>query len=152
MKVSKFYSSTYLLCYAIVFYIVGAFFLPHQDIKQLKKTGVAKQEICTYTDCDGDEHESENFIELDGVGYVLAYNEVYLSTIPFLVISLILARFAFNESMADREELRFWIYTNSIIGILLIWLTRKPNAVSTILFWGGIIMARFALSKTRRNE
>lgn len=66
MRVSKFYSSTYLLCYAIAFYIVGAFFLPRQDVERLKKAGVAKQEMCIYTDSDGEEHESENFIELDG--------------------------------------------------------------------------------------
>lgn len=152
-KISRLYSPTYLLCYAIVFYAIGLFFMPYQDVDRLEKSGFAKQETYTYTDSDGEEHEAETLIELEGIGNVLTYKDVYLSSIPFLVISLILARLIFNDDKADRNELRFWMYTNSVIGVMLIWLTKKSCIVSTILFWAGIVMAHFAEKSMRnRNE
>lgn len=151
-KISRLYSSTYLICYAIAFYIAGAFFMPHQNIVPLKKTDFAKQETYTYTDSDGEEHEAETLIEVDGVGSVLTYKDVYLSSIPFLVISLILARLIFNDDIADRNELRFWTYTNGVIGVLLIWLTKKQCIVSTILFWVGIITAYLAEKSIHKGK
>lgn len=152
MKVSRLYSHTFLLCYAIAFYVIGLFCLHRQGIGQLEKMGIAKQEIFTYTDSDGEEHKGETLLEVDGVGSVLTYTDIYTSSIPFFVISLILARFVFNERVY-RDELGFLIYTNSIIGVLLIWLTKKSCIVSTILFWAGIVMAHFAEKSMRnRNE
>ncbi|MDE6247524.1 MAG: hypothetical protein K2M41_06755 [Muribaculaceae bacterium] len=128
-----------LLILSIVFYIAGLFAMQKIDIEELKKTGAAEQEITTYINSDGEEQESESFIEIDGIGPLLTYKDIYLSVIPFTIISCILGRMIFNST----DEIRFMIYTNCIIGLLLVWLTTWANALSTILYWCGVIAGSF---------
>lgn len=149
MNIKKFFSPTCLLIYAITLYFAGAILIPRQNFGLLKRMGIAKQEMYTYTDDDGEEQERESLIELKGTGKILTYSDVYFSTIPLLVISLILARCVFSKEVAERDEVKCLIYTNSIVGILLIWLTRKPCVLSTTLFWAGIFVAYIAQAKDK---
>lgn len=147
MKI-KLFSPGWLVIYAIVLFVVGAALLSRSDIESLRRLGYAKQEQYTYTDSDGEEHEDLSLIEIKGVGKVLTYNDVYLSAIPLLIISLILGRVIFHS----RDELRCVIYSNCMVGFCLISLTTKANVVSTLLFWAGNIVAGIALSCMAKDE
>ena len=138
--------SSLLLLLAVCFYIVGGFLI-YEDKTYLQRNGI-QQENVVYTDDDGEEHEEEGLIEIQGIGNVLRYKDIYLSTLPFLIVSCILARVVFNST----DEVRFMIYTNCILGLLLIWLTTKESAVSTILYWCGIITASYANKKDNNHE
>lgn len=130
-----------LLLLAVCFYFVGVFLI-YEDKTYLQRNGI-QQEIVIYTDNDGEEHEEEGLIEIQGIGYVLRYKDIYLSTLPFLIVSCFLARVVFNST----DEVGFMLYTNCILGLLLIWLTTKGSAVSTILYWCGIITTSYANKK-----
>lgn len=117
--------------------------MERQDISTLKEMGQAYQEQYAYYDSDGEEHEGQSLISVDGLGKILTYQDVYLVTIPMLILSCLLGRLLFNS----RDELRFMIYTNCIIGAFLLWLTTKPNIYATILYWCGIISAHYASKK-----
>lgn len=142
MKVN-FLPFDWLLVYAVAFYMIGACLMKREDAGLLIERGYAKQESYTYFDGDGEEHEGETLVELSGLGKVLTYKEVYFATIPFWVVSWFIGGVLFNS----KDELRFMIYTNCILGLLLIWLTTKPNIVSTVLYWCGIFAAYLARRK-----
>ena len=131
------------LLLVIGFYLAGLFLI-QQESGSLKNIDKIKQELVIYTDRDGEEHEDESLIEIEGIGKVLSYKDIYITTIPFLLASCVLAKVLFNSM----DELRFMIYTSCILGLLLIWLTTKPNIVSTILYWCGIIAASSLTKRT----
>lgn len=133
----------FLIVISIAFYIVGIFFIHNSNSEWLKDIGVAKQETYVSIDSEGEEYEHESLIEINGIGPILTYKDVYLVTIPFLIASMIFGKMIFPSIDHPNNELRFIIFTNCIIGLLLIWLTTKPNIVSTILYWCGILTANF---------
>ena len=94
MSIRKFFSPTCLLIYAITLYFAGAILIPRQNLRLLKRMGIAKQEVYTYTDDDGEDPERKSLIVLKGTGKILTYSDVYFSTIPLLVISLFVAYIA----------------------------------------------------------
>lgn len=137
----KFDTTTLLLLLTLCLYLAGGFLI-NEDSDHLQRRSIV------YTDRDGEEHEEEELIEIEGIGYVLTYKDIYRSTLPFLIISCILSKTIFNSD----DEVRFMIYTNCILGLLLIWLTSKSNLPSTILYWGGIITASFTNKKAKNHE
>lgn len=126
-----------ILVLSVFLYLAGLFLIHKPNIEHLKHCGVVSQEQIFYYDSDGDEHESESLIEVRGIGRILTYTDIYIATIPFLIISLVLAKIVFNST----DEVRFVIFTNCILGVLLLWLTSQSNVISTILYWSGIISA-----------
>lgn len=128
----KFDAQTLLLLLTLCLYLIGGCL-----IKEDRDSLHVEQFV--YTDSDGEEHEEECLIEINGIGKVLSYSDLYFSTLPFLIFSCILARVIFNST----DEIRSMIYTNCVLGLLLIWLTTKNTAISTIFYWGGIITASF---------
>lgn len=141
----KMFTPTVLLFLVVVFYLVGLFLIQKPNIESLKQHGIIKQEQTTYIDKDGEEHEDKSLIEIVGFGQVLSYQDIYFATIPFLIVACVLAKVIFNST----DEIRFMIFTTSILGLLLVWLTSKPNVVSTILYWCSIITASFI---PKRND
>lgn len=139
----KMIAPTILLLLVMAFYLFGLLLIPKQKTESLKRHGMIKQEQIIYTDTDGEEREDESLIEVVGVGQVLTYRDIYWATIPFLIVACVLAKVIFNST----DEIRFMIFTTSILGLLLVWLTSKPNVVSTILYWCGIITASFIPKK-----
>ena len=136
-----------ILAFAVFFYLVGLFLIHRPNIEPLKQRGVIRQEQITYTDINGEEQEGETLLEIVGIGPVLSYRDIYLATIPFIVIACILARVIFNST----DEIRFILFTTSILGLLLIWLTTKHNIVSTILYWCTIITTSIMPKKHERR-
>lgn len=136
-----------MLMATIVFYVVGLFLIYEPNIEPLKHRGIIRQEQIIYTDADGEEHEDETLIEIAGLGPVLSYRDIYSAAVPFLIVACILGKVLFNST----NELRFMIFTNSILGLLLLWLTTKPNIISTILYWCGIITAYIYVEKTNKD-
>lgn len=141
------FTPTKLIFLSIILYIIGLFQIEPKNIENLKRCGIARQDEYTCIDSEGEEHEGRELINIKGIGPVITYLDVYFATIPFLIVSLVLAKVIFNSS----DELRFIIYTNCVLGILLIWLTTKPNILSTILYWSGIIVASFALKENKKS-
>lgn len=135
-----------LLILTVCFYTAG-FFLIYEDKTYLPSNGI-RQEHIVYTDNDGEEHEGDGLIEIEGIGSVLSYKDIYLSTLPFLIVSCILAKVVFNST----EEEKFMVYTNCILGLLLILLTNTSNILSTILYWLGIITASYATSYANKEK
>lgn len=135
-----------LLLLSFCFYFAGICLIRQDDSNV--KGNVIHQESVVYMDRDGEIQEDEGLIEIEGIGRVLSYLDIYLCTIPFLIVSCILGRVIFNST----DEVRFMIYTNCIIGLLLIWLTTKTNAISTILYWCGIITASYIHKKENNYE
>ena len=107
--------------------------------------GVKREHVIGYNR-DGEEYESEGLIEIEGIGSVLSYKDIYFSTLPFLIVSSILAKSLFGS-----EDEKFLVYTNCILGVLLIVLTNKSYLTSTILYWGGIIAGSSALDADRKR-
>lgn len=138
MKVDK---PTVTLLIVFLFYLIGLFVAPNIDIDRAKRLGIIKQECEVYIDNDGEEHEYEPLIEIIGYGRVLGYKDIYIATIPFLLVSCILAKIIFRST----DELRFMIYTSCILGLLLIILTTRQSILSTILYWCGIFTAAYIL-------
>lgn len=137
-----------LILYSIVFFAIGVICMKPTDISVLKEYGFANQKQYTYVDNAGDELEADSLVEIQGIGKILSYKDIYFATIPLLIVSCILGKVLFNS----RDELRFIIYTNCIIGILLLWLITKPNIVSTIMYWCGIAIASFALRESASKK
>lgn len=135
----RIFSPSVLFFIAISFYLAGVFMMPKSNIDSLKQNGTIKQEQTIYYDNNGEEHESESLMTIKNLGPILTYKDIYFATIPFLVISLVLARIIFQSE----DELRFGIYTNCIIGFLLLWITTAASIIPTILYWSGIVVASF---------
>ena len=135
-----------LLLLAVCCYIAGGFLI-HEDKINMRNKSIHRETV-VYVDDDGEECEVDGLIQIEGFGSVLSYRDVYLSTLPFLIVSCILARVIFNSA----DELRFMIYTNCILGLLLTILSTKSNIFSTILYWIGIITASFANKETKHER
>ena len=92
-------------------------------------------------DNDGEEHEGETLITINGLGKILTYKEVYSVVIPFSVLSGIIGMIVFNKSWGELSgiEMKFFLFSISVLGILLLWLTTRERVISTIMFWLGVI-------------
>ena len=110
MKLSKI-SPIYILVLAIVFYIVGFVCMPAENVESLKMSEIAHQETYTYVDNDGEEHEGETLITINGLGKILTYKEVYSVVIPFSVLSGIIGMIVFNKSWGELSgiEMKFFL-------------------------------------------
>lgn len=139
----KFDIPTLLLFLTFSLYFIGGTLIK-EDRDLLQKRGRIRESY-VYTDQYGEEQAGEELIEIKGIGRVLSYKDLYFSTPVFLIISCILAKVIFNST----DEVRFMIYTNCILGLMLIWLTTKSNLPSTILYWCGIMTASFIGKKDK---
>lgn len=142
--------STWGLIFTLAFYITGAFLMETNDVEKLKKMGVAKQHEYVHTDSYGDEHEGQSLIEIDGLGHILTYRDIYLASIPMLLIGAIIGYFIFKGDSS--YELHSIIIANCVLGILLVRVTSSSNIPSTILFWLGIIAATFIISPHKTDN
>ena len=149
MNVVKKYiqSPVFWLILTLVLYFVGFFLIKSPDTRILKDAGLAEQEEYVVTDQDGEEYFTESLIDVKGLGKVLTYHEIYLSSIPLFFVSMFLGCIIFNggEISTTRMSIRHAIFANCILGLLLIWVTSKANIPSTILFWLGIFTAGISL-------
>lgn len=136
MKLRSYRSLLILL--PLIPYFAGAFFIKGNDLSYLSKIGVASQEEYTYYDNDGE--ESETLITLEGLGKVLTYSDVYIASVPMIVVFLTIGRIVFGDK-DGRLQLETVIFGNCVLGVLLIYVTSKENILPTILFWVGIIIA-----------
>lgn len=140
---AKFQKVEFILILVVGLYIGGGFALPHTK-EYIQDTGVIHQTEMIYADDEGEEREDVSLIEIEGIGKVLDYKNIYIeATISLLIISCLLGRVIFNST----DEIRFMIYTNCVLGILLLCLTTKPYMLSTFLYWCGIIVASFLPDK-----
>ena len=141
----KFDVTLLLLILTMCLYFAGVFFI-HEDETALSNYGI-QREHTFYVDREGEEHEEEGLLEFEGIGKVLSYKDIYLS--PFLLIigSVFLAK----ALHINTNDISCLIYTNCILGFLLIWLTTRSNLTSTILYWLGIISAYFANEYGRKK-
>ena len=142
----KFLNSTlFKLFLPVVFYVVGVAFIENNNIEPLKRFGYAEQEEYSYVDRDGEEHEDETLIKIDGLGKILTYQDVYLASIPMFALALIFGVFVNNGKLESVDEVKY-----VVLGALLIWLTTRDNWIATLFFWLGIIAAYINL--IIRNE
>lgn len=148
MKRKRINLSFVFLLVALVFYFVGAIFIPPDKIEYLKHDGYAEQEKYTYTDDDGEEHEDLSLIKIDGLGKIFTYKDIYFMSIPMFVIAMVFGALVFGKGIETDsvESLRHIIFANCVLGVLLIRLTTKDCAWATAFFWIGIIAAFIATS------
>lgn len=148
---NKFLNSTWFkLFLPVAFYVAGIAFIERNNIEPLKQLGYAEQEEYSYVDRDGEEHEDETLIKIDGLGKILTYQNVYLASIPMFILALIFGVFVNNGKLESVDEVRYVVFANCILGALLIWLTTRDNWIATFFFWLGIIAAHINL--IIRNE
>lgn len=92
-------------------------------------------------------------------GYIITYQEIY--EVPLLIIIgypisifiLVLTAGHKDPLKTPAEEaLRYIIYANSIIGIVLIFVTSKDFIAPTILYWCGIITANITCNIEDKSE
>ncbi len=122
-------------------YASGALLIEKTDISFLKARGYAEQEEYTYYDREGEEREGITLIRIKGLGKVLTYSDVYLSSVVLFVLFPLMGRCIFgnnNESVGDTKSV---IFGNCVLGVLLVSLTTKGNILPTCLFWVGIIVS-----------
>lgn len=153
MNKKKINSPLLLLALALVFYTTGFFFVKPMDIDSLKEAGIATQEEYTYIDQDGEEHEDETLITINKIGKILTYKDIYLASVPMLLIAMVIGAVLFGSGMktTSNDSLRHIIFANCVLGVLLIWLTSKGTIISTLSFWLGIISAYFALNSSSKT-
>lgn len=138
----KLLNSTWFKCLLpVVFYTVGVTFIGKNNIEPLKRIGYAVQEEYSYYDRDGEEHEDETLIKIDGLGKILTYKDVYLESIPMFIYAVLFASLLNNGKLRNVGVVNCVIFANCILGILLISLTTRSNWGSTLFFWLGIISA-----------
>lgn len=138
-------SSWFKLSLPIILYIVGVVFIQRNDIDRLKYLGYAEQEEYTYVDRNGVEHEDESLIKIDGLGKILTYQDVYLSSIYMFILAIVFGLLMNEGTLEGVDQFRYVIFANCIIGALLVWLTTSDNWIATVFFWLGIIAAYFNL-------
>jgi hypothetical protein len=149
MSVVKKYiqSPVFWLVLTFVVYLVGFILMKSPDVSQLRKSGLGERDEYFVTNADGEEYISESLIRIDGVGKVLTYKDVYLSSIPLFFASMFLGCIIFNggEISTSKMDIKHAIFANCVLGLLLIWVTTKENILPTILFWLGIFTAGISL-------
>lgn len=143
-------STLFKLFLPVAFYTIGIFFIERNHIEPLKQLGYAEQEEYSYVDNDGEEHEAETLIKIDGLGKILTYQDVYLASIPMFILALIFGVFVSNGKLESVDEVKYVVFANCILGALLIWLTTRGNWIATLFFWFGIVAAYINL--IIRNE
>ena len=138
----EFYTS--MLVLSIIFYTIGAFCMNRQNIDYLENIGIAEQKEYTYTDSEGDEHEGETLIDLQGVGTILTYRDVYLSSPALFVLAIVIGCISTGQKPLETDsdrQLDFVVFMNCILAYFLIRLTTHGNLYSTIFFCLGILAA-----------
>jgi hypothetical protein len=139
-KEKRFSWDLLLLALPILFWLIGLLLIKPTNILQLQEMGVTHQEECIGYDNENGEYEGVSLIEIDGIGSVFAYKDIYLSSVLFLVLSLILNQLIFK---GKANETRCIIFANCLLGVLLIRVTSSANIIPTVLFWLGIVAASF---------
>lgn len=147
-KIKKTKRATWGIIFVLVFYFTGAFLMQSVDVESLKEMGIAKQEEYVYTDSNGDDHEGQTLIEIKGLGEVLTYKDIYLSSIPMFLLAALFGHFIFNKD----DTINYAMLANCVLGVLLVRLTSTGNIISTILFWLGIIAASFTREPKENNN
>ena len=138
----KFLNSTlFKLLLPVVFYFIGIAFIERKNIEPLKHLGYAEQEEYSYVDRDGEEHEGETLIKIEGLGKILTYQDLYFASIPIFVLALVFGLFVNEGKFESVDEVKYVVFANCILGALLIWLTTKDNWIATLFFWLGIMAA-----------
>lgn len=149
----KFLNSTlFKLFLPVVFYFVGVAFIEKNNIEPLKRFGYAEQEEYSYVDMDGEEHEDNTLIKIDGLGKILTYEDVYRASIYMFTLALIFGFIVNNGELEGVNEFKYVIFANCILGVLLIWLTTRDNWIATLFFWLGIIAAYINLIIRKMEE
>ena len=138
-------SSWFKLLLPIILYFVGIVFIQRNDIGRLKYLGYAEQEEYTYVDRNGVEHEDESLIKIDGLGKILTYQDIYLSSIYMFVLAIVFGLLMNEGTLEGVDQFKYVIFANCIIGALLVLLTTSDNWIATVFFWLGIIAAYFNL-------
>ncbi len=141
-KRKQFLSSSWILLFPIAFYVSGLFLIPNENIDHLKRIGYAEQHEYTWYDSDGEEHEDETLITIDGVGRILTYKDLYFSAITLFVPALVLGGIVFGQRV---NGIKCLIFCNCLIGVTLLKLTTSQHLTSTILYWTGIAAAFFCI-------
>ncbi|MBQ6047388.1 MAG: hypothetical protein IJL38_07225 [Bacteroidales bacterium] len=141
MKINiKSYIPIFLIGLSIVLYIAGVFFI-NSDTDPLLRTDIAQQKEYTYEDSDGEEHEDVSLIKIQGIGKILCYRDVYKLSVTFWLVALVVGTITFGFKISTQNEIKYIIFTNCIIGAILIYIATKDNIIPTIFFWSGIIVA-----------
>jgi len=130
----------------LVFYFSGAFLMEPVNVEPLAEKGLAS-----------DDYDNENsLMEIKGIGTILTYRNVYLASIPMLLIAPIIGILLYKKgeitNSNNDEQIGWIIFGNCILGLLLLPLTSKGNIPSTVLFWLGIIAATFLKKPNKENN
>lgn len=144
MKRIKFEYYTSMLILSIVFYTIGILCMNRQEVDYLKHIGIAEQNEYTYTTSDGEEHEGETLIDIQGLGPILTYRDVYLSSPALFVFAIVIGCFSTGQQPTKTDsdrQLDFVVFMNCILAYFLIRLTTHENLYSTIFFCVGILAA-----------
>ena len=113
------------------------------SVENVNELGYAKQQPYFYTDKNQEIIEGGGLIEVEGIGKVITYQDVYIGAIVISFISLIFGAIIFyrdRSDMTNLEGLGYWMFGNCIVGAFLIALTTKANIPSTILFSLGLLV------------
>ena len=113
-----------LLFLILILYLVGAVFVPSINM-----------------------HEEMSLIKIKGIGKVLTYKDLYLSSATlFIPLSFIGALLYDGDLYGNRgsiNAIKSVVFGNYIIGIGLIALSTKEHIISSVFFWLGIVAASF---------
>lgn len=115
-----------------------------QEVDYLKHIGIAEQNEYTYTTSDGEEHEGETLIDIQGLGPILTYRDVYLSSPALFLFAITIGCLSVGKNPLETDsdrQLDFVVFMNCILAYFLIRLTTHENLYSTIFFCLGILAA-----------
>ena len=138
----------------LLFYLAGAFLMNGVSVEKVNELGYAKQQPYFYTDKNQEIIEGGGLIEVEGIGKVITYQDVYFGAIVISFLSLIFGAIIFyrdRSDMTNLEGLGYWMFGNCIVGAFLIALTTKANIPSTILFWLGVLSIEYARILERKE-
>lgn len=129
-KISSLFSKPiFWMVLAISLYIIGAICMPHPESKYIKNNEYY------YEDSEGDVHDGV-YHTVDGVGKVLTYNDIYLLCVELLIPATFFGYMIFKE-----EGIKGVLFSNCIVGCVLIFQTTSDFIVPTILYWVGLVCA-----------
>ena len=116
-KKRKFYESPiFWLFVALAFYVVGTVFL--------------------------DSHE-----KLEAAAGIISYKTLYLAPILLNFLAMFIGGFVLNdgEVFNNPDQFKYAVFSNCILGSLLVFMTTEETIVPTILFWLGILAAHHGI-------
>lgn len=124
----------------LVLYAVGAILMKTPDLGRLREVGLTHQEEHVIVNPDGGEYyATDSMVEIDGIGSILTYRDLYYFAVPLFFASLFLGCLIFKGTISTSEmDTRHVIFSHCILGLLLIWVTSKENIPSTVLYWLSI--------------